>query len=84
MTNIFRRENQLKNLSKIAVNNHFFDNINSLNYMKKIAKTTNPNELRKIIEPAIGESITDGECESLFNAFSKIRYLLHIFLHFFF
>jgi len=73
-----KRQRHFRQLSRHAISSHFFDNINSLNYIKRITKTKNQEELKELIEEALGESITEEETNNFFSLVSRKGFLYNL------
>jgi hypothetical protein len=60
-----------KHQSRKALGNTFFDDIHSLNYIKRVAGTQDPQHLRKILSEALGEEVTQDESNAIWQITSK-------------
>lgn len=60
-----------QNQSRKALTSTFFDDIHSLNYIKRLAGTQNPQQLRKILSEALGEEVSQEESNAIWQITSK-------------
>lgn len=70
-TYFFLRSDYVNNKSRRAMTSTFFDDIHSLHYIKRLAGTQNPHQLRKILSEALGEELSQAESDAIWHVTSR-------------